>query len=235
MKSLKRLVWAMFVASFAGCDAAPPGPVVTNPPRQTLTRSMTSWIAAQTADKVDEIQLRKNFLIVLDGSGSMSGSKMDQAKEAVDRFSKKVPVDANLGLLVFDSAGISERVPLGTGNRPQFAKAVSEVRAAGGTPLRTSITKGYELLRKQASRQQGYGEYHLVVVTDGEANPGEEPDQIVNTILGESPVVFHTIGFHIGERHSLNQKGRILYKAADDQASLERGLAEVLAEAEKFN
>ena len=53
-------------------------------------------------------------------------------------------------------------------------------------------------------------------------------------LLAESPVVIHTIGFCIGEKHSLNQPGRIDYRAADDPVALARGLSAVLAESPDF-
>src|SRR5262245_5012445 len=65
-----------------------------------------------------------NYYLVLDGSGSMNSDecgdgrpKIEVAVEAVKAFVGTVPEDANLGLTVFDTAGIGERVPLGSGNR----------------------------------------------------------------------------------------------------------------------
>ena len=81
----------------------------------------------------------------------------------------------------------------------------------------------------------GYGEYHLVIVTDGEANDGEDPREAVDALLAKSPVVLHTIGFCIGETHSLNQKGRVFYQSADNPEELRKGLTDVLAEATSFN
>jgi hypothetical protein len=43
-----------------------------------------------------------------------------------------------------------------------------------------------------------------------------------------------TIGFCIGPKHSLNQAGRTIYRAADNPAELRQGLADVLAEAPQF-
>ena len=80
----------------------------------------------------------------------------------------------------------------------------------------------------------GGGTRHLVVVTDGHADQGEDPTPIVNRMLKESPVVLQTIGFCIGSKHSLNQAGRTIYRAADNVEDLRQGLADVLAEAPKF-
>jgi hypothetical protein len=75
----------------------------------------------------------------------------------------------------------------------------------------------------------------LVVVTDGHASKGEDPTPAVNRILGESPVVVHTIGFCIGERHPLNQPGRTYYRSANNPRALQQGLETVLAESPDFS
>ncbi|MBN2443073.1 MAG: VWA domain-containing protein [Spirochaetales bacterium] len=181
-----------------------------------------------------ENKLKKNYYLILDGSGSMSGEKMKTAKKALSRFINLVPDDANIGLAVFDSGGLSERAPLGS-SKEQLVNQIQRVNASGYTPLESSLALAYKQINKQAARQLGYGEYNIVVVTDGEASDGEEPGPIVNEILRESPVVIHTIGFQIGEQHSLNQPGRILYKSANNLEELSAGLGDVLAEMEDFS
>jgi len=186
--------------------------------------------------------LQKNFYVVFDGSGSMQASgcaggnsKAVAAKKALENFAAAVPASANMGMLAFDNSGVGERVPLGTNNRKQFIAALKAVIPAGNTPLQTSIKQAFDKLTLQGKSQLGYGEYHLVVVTDGEASADEDPSDVVSEILDHSPVIIHTIGFCIGNRHSLNQKGRILYKSANDPASLQQGLEGVLAEAPAFS
>jgi uncharacterized protein with von Willebrand factor type A (vWA) domain len=184
-----------------------------------------------------------NYYIVLDASGSMretecSGGKrkIEAAVTALGRFVAAVPPTANLGLLVFDDDGVTERVPLGRDNRDGLRNALRDVRAAGGTPLRTAIGQGYAQLTTQALRQLGYGEYHLVVVTDGKPDPSDEdPTPVVDELLAKTPVVLHTIGFCIGTDHVLNQQGRSYYVAADSPDELLAGLTAVLAEAPKFD
>ena len=220
---------------YFGTDEAPsPGnsSIRLTPPWPPLTKDGV---------EISKDLLAKNYYIVLDGSGSMrdqgcSGniSKLEAAKSAVAAFAQTVPADANLGLQVFDNNGVQERIPLGTGNRDRFIRQVSAVRATGNTPLRESVRQAYDRLLDQGMKQLGYGEYHLVIVTDGEADRGQDPGPVVNPMLGESPVVMHTIGFCIGSNHSLNQQGKTLYQAANDVDQLRKGLADVLAEAPQF-
>jgi Ca-activated chloride channel family protein len=191
---------------------------------------------------VAEDVLAKNYYIILDSSGSMAESKCaggksksEAAKRALALFSKAVPPDANLGLAVFDADGIAERLPLGKANRDDFASMVKATAPGDGTPLHDAVALGYRKLTEGARRQLGYGEYHIVIVTDGEANKGQDPTPVVNDILINSPILIHTIGFCIGTNHSLNQQGRTIYRAADNPEQLMKGLEEVLAESPGFD
>jgi len=245
-----------------GCEDSPPPPKVATksapaapaaaPPRSSaalpsyaLQAGRNDWPplgegAAQPA--VSGNLLASNYYVVLDGSGSMkrtgcsgSVSKLNAARTALASFAQSVPADANLGLSVFDAAGFSERLPLGPVDRAKFTAAVNQVRADGGTPLKAAVDAAYRLLLEQARLQLGYGEYHLVIVTDGQASDGQDPTVKVNDVLARSPVMFHTIGFCIDENHSLNQRGRTSYRTADDVEALRRGLEAVLAEAPSFD
>ncbi len=208
-----------------------------------LNGSQDNWPnLPEDASPIASNLLAANYYIVFDGSGSMaetrcSGnkSKLGAAKEAIQAFIQQLPADANVGLFVFDKSGISERVALLNNNRDSLISSVIRAHAGGGTPLRMAMDHGYRMLSLQAEKQLGYGEYNLVIVTDGEASSGYDPTSSINKIIKQSPVVIHTIGFCIGENHSLNQAGRTFYKAANDPESLRAGLESVLAEASTFN
>lgn len=195
----------------------------------------------QVATEIGQAALRNNIYVVFDGSGSMADSgcsgresKAEAAKKALLSFSSQIPTKTNLGLLVFDYNGVRETVALSTNNKDTFNRSVIEVSPNLGTPLKTAIKEAYNKLTEQAKKQQGYGNYHLVVVTDGDASTSEDPTYIVDKILDESPIVLHTIGFCIRERHTLNQPGRIIYKSAMNTKDLQTGLSNVLAESPSF-
>jgi len=205
-----------------------------------------SWPALDEnkAGEVADNLLAKNYYIVFDGSGSMgevaadncsdNQRKIDVAKSAMQTFIKQLPADANVGLYVFDGNAMSERVGVSANSRTQLKKAIKETYPGGGTPLSLAVQQAYNSLLHQAKKQLGYGEYHLIVITDGEANSGYGPGTIVNSVIKYSPVNIHTIGFCISDRHSLNQKGRTFYKSATSRRELEEGLSSVLAESEEF-
>jgi uncharacterized protein YegL len=210
--------------------------VNTPPPVRGFNNRL--WYGNETSKDLDPLLTRRNFLILLDGSGSMSESqnsgnltKIVAAKQAIAAFAKKIKPDDNLGLCAFDSRGVTERAPLSL-DRSAFNTALQAVRSDSNTPLGSAVTLAYSLLQKQARRQLGYGEYYLVVVTDGEADKGNDPRDIVNKITSQSPVVISTIGFGIIQGHSLNRPGLTLYHNATDLEQLNQGLESVLAESE---
>ena len=194
-------------------------------------------------EKVEIVKdlLAKNYYVILDSSGSMAedkcadgSTKSAVSKKAFAEFIGVVPEQANLGLLVFDKDGVRERTPLGKKNRDRILAEVNAVQPGDGTPLHDAIIAGYAAIEKQAKVQLGYGEYHLIIVTDGQANPGQEPNAVVNRILANTPVMIHTIGFCIDTNHALNQLGRTNYRTAKDPQELVKGLKAVVAESERF-
>ncbi len=204
-------------------------------------RTFTDYLAAQDwppsgikqqVEVDQENTAAKNYYIIFDGSGSMDGEKLVIAKKAFVQFINNVPDGANIGLVCFDASGFYERAPLGSPKKEIIDK-VNKIRAGGNTPLGGCINIAYEKLGLQAKRQLGYGEYNLIILTDGEATD-KGMGQAVERILSETPIVIHTIGLKIGQGHALNQTGRIYYRAAENLKDVSSGLESVLAETEDF-
>lgn len=199
-------------------------------------------INEKLGQKVSENLNQKNYYIIFDGSGSMSevkcsgkSTKEVVAKEALVNFVSQIDQKDNVGLFIFDKKGAKQRAPLGKNNRDEIISEINQSYASGTTPLRTSIKMGLNELSKQAGKQLEYGEYHLVVVTDGEASgKRENPSDVVQAALDKTPIIIHTLGFCIGKNHSLNQPGKIFYKSADSPKELAAGLDSILAESEEF-
>jgi uncharacterized protein with von Willebrand factor type A (vWA) domain len=215
----------------------------TKPTRQPLAFSGIWPPEIKEGEKVEVARdlLVKNYYVILDSSGSMGdhecgegSTKSQVSKKAFAEFLSVIPSQANVGLLVFDRDGVRERAPLGTKNRDRILAEVNVMEPGDGTPLYDAVAVGLSAIEKQARLQLGYGEYHMVIVTDGMANPGQEPDEVVNHILKNTPIMIHTIGFCINENHPLNQPGRTSYRTAKDSQELIKGLKAVLAESEKF-
>ena len=201
-----------------------------------------SWPGEVSENPSNESYFSKNYYVVLDGSGSMDDvgcsngkKKLIVAKKALSSFVDLISPSDNIGLFVFDFNGVDERVSLGVKNRDLLKSEIDKIRAGGRTPLGSSLEIGFDKLTQAGKEQLGYGEYHIVVLTDGIASDTELVNQAVSKIITKSPIVVHTVGFCIGNDHTLNQKGKTYYKAANDPESLVQGLGDVLAESESFS
>ena len=120
-------------------------------------------------------------------------------------------------------------------SKEQLISAVLNIEDGGSTPLSKAFEKTFFMLTKQGLKQLGYGEYTIVVITDGEANERIQLNKWVHFVLDNSPIQIYTIGFGIGTDHTLNQPGLTQYRPAENLAELQKGLKEVLAEAETFD
>jgi len=187
--------------------------------------------------------LTRNFYFIIDGSGSMNerttrncggdqnfSSKIQGAKWAIKQFLKQIPDDVNIGMFVFDENGARETVPLGINNREQFLSSINRIVASGETPLYKSIKVGTNKLIKEYQKQLGYGEFRLVVVTDGIAD--NIPEAAIYAAKYGIPI--YTIGLCVGKNHPLRYFS-VNYKAADNFAELSQGLKDTLAELPVFD
>lgn len=196
--------------------------------------------------EIAENTLAKNYYIILDTSGSMNEyecalpgqTKLDVAKESLGQWIKNISSNDNIALMVFRDKQVSERLPLGR-NTPayttQFLETLSEQFARGGTPLGKALEKAYYALESQARKQLKYGEYNIVVVTDGAASDRRAMEAVTQKMFKSSPIRLHTIGFCIQDNHALNQPNYAYYVSAMNTSQLANSLQGVLAESETFN
>jgi len=211
--------------------------------RPHLTGIETKTISLDQAGSQSGISLARNIYFIFDGSGSMADemgsecgdnqqfrNKLEGAQWAVETFLQKVPDDIQIGLLVFDNEGVREVVPLGTQNREAFMQAIKACRAGGGTPLARAMRYGTDQLINQYKKQLGYGEFRLVVVTDGIAKG--IPNAAVYAMSYGFPV--YAIGLCVGADHPLRRYA-YSYRAANSFDDLAAGLEETLAELPSYD
>jgi Ca-activated chloride channel family protein len=191
-------------------------------------------------ETVADKMITRNFVIVFDDSGSMAdpdadgNRKIDTAKKAVVEWSKSIPTGANVGLVSFKNEVWSLQ-PLTPGSKERLISTVLDIAQGGRTPLSAAFQKSFLMLTKQGLQQLGYGEYTIVVITDGQASSPVQLNKWVHFVLANSPIQIYTIGFGIGTDHTLNQPGLTQYKPAENLAELQKGLKEVLSEADTFD
>ena len=118
-------------------------------------------------------------VVLLDDSGSMktemrtnSGNepRMSVAKNALTRVVGQLPEGTKFGLLLMNGARANQGwlIPLASLDRASALARIDQVRAEGGTPLGQSMKTAMDELLALRSKVP-YGDYRLLVVTDGEA------------------------------------------------------------------
>lgn len=189
-----------------------------------------------------EPSLARSFYFVFDDSGSMgsrppnvgifskSDSRIEIAKRATLEFLKFVPEDVNLGLYALN---LGECVPLGLNNREAFIREIKRFSDTGGTPLNNAIRRAVDILVEQRKKQLDYGDFRIIVVTDGEATDGDIGDNAGPYAL-KARIPIYTIGFCVNGDHALRRYS-LNYRAADNEEDLRKGLEETLGESATYD
>ena len=178
------------------------------------------------------VHAAQTVVVVVDDSGSMedrmrSGERrIDAAKRALQVVLEKLPEDAQVGVLALNQGWV---IPLGKLDRSKTSGQIRRLRANGGTLLGENLKYAADELLKVRD-DQVYGDYRLLVVTDGEANDQKLLDFVLPDIMCRGLVV-DVIGVDMQSDHSLAKEVHN-YRRADDAASLETAIAESLAESD---
>jgi uncharacterized protein YegL len=127
-----------------------------------------------------------SIAIVLDRSESMTGEKIEHAKESVLRFLSLMEPGDRAALIAFSDE--VDTLELLTGNQDVLKKAVLSIRPGGHTALYDGIARGIESIRGVSGRKA------VIVLTDGIANRGAlDIDQAIES-GAKAYVSVHVIG-----------------------------------------
>lgn len=188
---------------------------------------------ANTTNASDSI-----VVVLLDDSGSMkkemqtaSGDepRMSVAKTALSRVVEQLPEGTKFGLLLMNGSRANQGwlIPLAALDRASALARIDNVRAEGGTPLGQSMKTAMDELLALRSKVP-YGDYRLLVVTDGEASDPKVLASYLPDMVSRG-VVVDVIGVGMASEHSLSQRTHS-YRKANDAASFEKALTEIFAE-----
>jgi len=110
-----------------------------------------------------------NVYLVVDTSGSMSGSKIARVKEALQAFIEQIKGDREqVGLIAFSSSvyHVDDLNNLGD-NRATLLTTIGGLQSDGDTALLDAVAEGYSRLQYLGDKERINA---LVVMTDGKEN-----------------------------------------------------------------
>jgi len=174
------------------------------------------------------------IVIVVDLSGSMgdemgdSGKrKIDAAKQALRVVVPQIPSATWVGIVVTpDGQWPYALAPL---DRAKVLDAINALDINGGTPIMRHVKLGADRLLAERQKQFGYGNYQLLVVTDGQETENEGLVEPYARDVRQRGLTFDVIGVAMSEDHALKRYANS-YRDPADPSSLERAVREVLAE-----
>ncbi|XP_076436380.1 inter-alpha-trypsin inhibitor heavy chain H3-like isoform X2 [Babylonia areolata] len=148
--------------------------------------------------------LPKNILFIIDISGSMSGSKIHQAQQAMLKILDDLAIRATdkFNILLFDDKiEMWQRFPAST-LAFEIDKAKGFVRdklvSRGGTDIHLALTEGLDLLLSKQEKQSCNTADMVVFLTDGDPTYGiTDIDRIIGdvTTKNKGRASIHTLGF----------------------------------------
>jgi Ca-activated chloride channel homolog len=119
--------------------------------------------------------IAKDFVIVIDKSGSMSGSKLQEAKDAASYMVNNLNLGDLFNVITFESSANAWSSGLQPFNAATMSSAlnwISQVQAGGGTNINTAITMG---INNYITSVPDHAR-PLIFLTDGQAS---EPNAVI--------------------------------------------------------
>lgn len=217
----------------SACDITTPSPNNTTT-SDKLQSGIPNWPSeikeGEIIPKIDN-QFATNIILAIDTSGSMESQCNDEEKfasaiKASQNFLVSIPENANIGLIKF--GGGSQIITQLTSNKLTIKNGITSLRAGGGTPMASAIQLANEMFNIQGKAQGGNGQYHLVILGDGDPDSQSSTASWLDFIINKTPIQVHAIGFCAVL--SILDRDDMAYKTANNASELQSAFAEVLAE-----
>jgi Ca-activated chloride channel family protein len=126
--------------------------------------------------------------VALDTSGSMAGTKMQEAQSALDRFMYDL-LDRNDELFLYRFSNYPTLLQGWTTDRQLLARALGRISANGGTAMYDTVAEAIPLAQQGHNRKKA-----LVVISDGNDTASGTSVVELKQMIRESEVMVYAIG-----------------------------------------
>ncbi len=120
-----------------------------------------------------------NLALVIDKSGSMSGDKIEHAREAALEAVRRLSAGDIVSLIMYDN-GVQTLIPARrVGDGEALSAAIAGIHASGGTNLHGGVVAGAAELRKHI---EGGFAHRVLLLSDGLANVGPQTPEALGSL-----------------------------------------------------
>ena len=207
---LRGLAAASILAGCANAQAPKPSGAVTcsiEPERAILAANTPESIVVKVGlngvSVAEKQRASVNLAIVIDRSGSMSGSKIERAKEAAIAAVERLDERDVVSVIVFDGS-VNTIVPARrAGDKAAIARAVRAIQPGGSTAIFAGVSQAASEIRKHIDTGRVN---RVLLLSDGQANVGPAtPDELgrLGTALMKEGVSVSTVGLGLDYNEDL--------------------------------
>ena len=169
------------------------------------------------------------IVLVVDRSGSMSGPKIEAAKESARVTAEVLSASDLISVIAFDSQPTTIVRLQKASNRMRISTDISRLQAGGGTNIYPALRESYEILQGANAKVK-----HVIVLSDGQAPYDGIADLCQE--MRASRITVSAVGIGDADRNLLNMiadngEGRLYM--TDDLAALPRIFLKETTEAQK--
>lgn len=136
-------------------------------------------------------QTERDIVLVLDVSGSMAGTPLEETKKAATRFIRTIlKEDASIGIVTYDNTP-TMRSDFSV-NESQLIDTVNNIGSGGGTNIECGLQLAKDMLSLSNAEKK-----IIVLMSDGEPNAGKVGDSLISFAddIKNAGTYIYTLGF----------------------------------------
>ena len=144
-----------------------------------------------TQEPVRTTSDERDIVLVLDASGSMSGTPIEETKKASMNFIDTIlEEDASIGIVTYDDN--AEQLANFSVDKDHLTEIISALSDGGGTNIEAGLTEAQSMLDSSSAKKK-----IIVLMSDGEPNEGKEGEELIAYAdqIKSDDILIYTLGF----------------------------------------
>lgn len=166
----------------------------------------------------------RDIVLVLDTSGSMSGTPMEETKKAATKFVNTIlEEDASIGIVTYEDS--ANRLSDFSIDKEYLTGKVANISDGGGTNIESGLAEAKSMLDSSNAKKK-----IIVLMSDGEPNEGKEGEDLIAYAddIKSDDILIYTLGFFENMSGSKSSAQYLMEQLASDGCHYEVASADDL-------